>query len=94
MVFFRNVQVRWMPLKGQNESDTRVERPAPAATRHLGDRIELQNIKGASRCPTSRLLQALEKWGYVRVAGMLREIKWDDLLQDQFDCRAAPPAGD
>jgi len=87
MVFFRNVQVRWMPLKGQNEVTLAVERPgASGDPGTLGDRIELQNIKGRFPLPDfSGSYKRSEKWGYVRVAGMLREIKWDDLLQDQFE---------
>jgi hypothetical protein len=26
-----------------------------------------------------------QRWGYVTAAGMLRLIKWDDVLDDQFD---------
>jgi hypothetical protein len=87
MVFFRNVQVRWMPLKGENEVTLALERPgASGDPGTLGDRIELQNIKGRYPLPDfSGSYKRSEKWGYVRVAGMLREIKWDDLLQDQFD---------
>src|SRR4029079_1220819 len=87
MVFFRNVQVRWMPLKGENEVTLAVERPgASGDPGTLANRVELQNIKGRYPLPDfSGSYKRSEKWGYVRVAGMLREIKWDDLLQDQFD---------
>ena len=51
------------------------------------DRVELQNIK--PRFPAARMSAAAYKhtggWGYVRAAGILRAIKWDDVLADQFD---------
>ena len=40
----------------------------------------------ASRCPTSPAPTSTRgEWGYVRAAGILRQIKWDDILDDQFD---------
>jgi hypothetical protein len=87
MVFFRNVQVRWMPMKGTNEVTLAVERPGASGDSGVySDRVELQHIKARFPLPDfSASYKYSQKWGYVRAAGMLRYIKWDDVLQDQFD---------
>ena len=39
-----------------------------------------------SRCPIlSQRTSTTQDWGYVRAAGILRRIKWDDTLDDAFD---------
>ena len=60
---------------------------ARAATRaSTADRIELQNIKPRFPVPDfSAAYKMTDKWGYLRIAGQLRYIKWDDVLADQFD---------
>ena len=87
MVFFRNVQVRFMPLKGDNSFTIALERPGASGDAGVfADRIELQNIKPRFPLPdVSASYKASRKWGYVRAAGMLRLIKYDDVLADQFD---------
>jgi hypothetical protein len=87
MVFFRNVQVRWMPMKGDTQLTLALERPGASGDQGVyADRIELQNIKG--RFPLPDLSGEFRKsgtWGYAEVAGILRQIKWDDVLDDQYD---------
>jgi hypothetical protein len=87
MVFFRNVQFRWMPIKGDTNLTFALERPgASGDPGTLGGRIELQNIKGRFPLPDFTGQYTVgRKWGYVRVAGALRRINWDDVLDDQFD---------
>jgi hypothetical protein len=87
MVFFRNVQVRWMPLTGDRALTLALERPGASGDAGVyEDRVELQNIKARFPLPDfSGSYKMTEKWGYVRVAGMLRWIKWDDVLDDQFE---------
>jgi hypothetical protein len=87
MVFFRNVQVRWTPLKGDDSFMVALERPgATGDPGVLAGRIELQNVKGRFPAPdVSAAYKASRAWGYVRAAGMLRLIKYDDVLEDQFD---------
>ena len=57
---------------------------APAATRaSTPTASSCRTSSRASRCPTSRPPTSTRRnWGYVRAAGMLREIKWDDMLDD------------
>ncbi len=87
MVFFRNVQLRWMPMKGDRSVTIAIERPGASGDQGVyAPRIELQNIK--PRFPLPDLSGAFKQtmpWGYVRAAGILREIKWDDVLADQFE---------
>jgi DcaP outer membrane protein len=87
MVFFRNVQVRWMPIQGDTSLTLAVERPGASGDAGvLADRIELQNIRGRFPLPDfSGSYKMTQDWGYVRAAGMLRYIKWDDILDDDFE---------
>ena len=88
MVFFRNVQVRWMPInKGVSRLTFALERPGASGDAGvLADRIELQNIKGRTPLPDFTGAYSYGgAWGYVRVAGAVRRINWDDMLDDQYD---------
>jgi outer membrane DcaP-like protein len=87
MVFFRNVQVRWMPLTGDRAVTLALERPGASGDAGVyADRVELQNIKPRFPLPDfSGSYKMTEKWGYARVAGMIRLIKYDDVLDDRFD---------
>jgi hypothetical protein len=88
MVFFRNVQVRWMPIRDQNERLTlALERPGASGDQGVyADRVELQNIRARFPVPDiSGEYRRGGKWGYGEVAGILRYIKWDDVLADRFD---------
>jgi hypothetical protein len=87
MVFFRNVQVRFMPLTGDNSFVIALERPGASGDAGLfADRIELQNIRPRFPVPDVTAAYKMSRgWGYVRAAGALRAIKYDDVLEDQFD---------
>ena len=87
MVFFRNVQVRWMPIKGDTRLTLALERPgASGDPGTLADRIELQNVKGRFPAPdfSGEYRRGFAR-GYVEAAGIIRYMKWDDLLDDQFE---------
>ena len=86
MVFFRNVQVRYMPIQGDTRLTLALERPGASGDAGLlSDRIELQNVKGRSPLPD---FTGEYRWGgskgYVEVAWLLGQMKWDDMLEDQF----------
>jgi DcaP outer membrane protein len=87
MVFFRNVQFRWMPLKGRNSVTIALERPGASADQgQFADRIELQGVRPKFDLPDlSGNVRFTREWGYFQAAGMLRRIKWVDTLADQFD---------
>jgi len=87
MVFFRNVQLRWMPVQGDTRVWIALERPGASGDAGVyADRVELQNIK--ARFPLPDLTAQVRNtgtWGHVQLAGLVREIAWDDTLPDQYD---------
>jgi DcaP outer membrane protein len=87
MVFFRNVQVRWMPVQGEHSVTVALERPGASGDQGVyADRVELDGITPRFPLPDfSGAYKYSQDWGYVRAAGILRRIKWDDSLDDPFD---------
>ena len=87
MVFFRNLQFRWMPLKGRNSVTIALERPGASADQgQFSDRIELQGIRPKFDMPDiSGNVRFTRDWGYFQAAGMLRRIKWVDTINDNVD---------
>jgi hypothetical protein len=86
MVFFRNVQVRWMPL-GDSNIVFALERPGASADQGAyAGRVELQNVKPRFPLPDfSGAYKYSQSWGYVRGAFLIGEMKWDDVNPDQFN---------
>jgi hypothetical protein len=81
MAFFRNVQVRWMPIQGATRMTIALERPG--ASRDGGiyaDRIELTDVKPRFPLPdlSAEYRYSPSKWGYVELAGIYRRIEWKD----------------
>jgi DcaP outer membrane protein len=87
MVFFRNVQVRWMPIQGDSRLTIALERPGASADGgDFADRIEIQNLRGHFPYPdVSAEYRHAGDWGYIEAAGIVRYMEWDDTLDDQFD---------
>jgi nucleoside-specific outer membrane channel protein Tsx len=86
--WYRNVQLRYTPLN----TDTTTFMVALARPGASGDqgvysgRIELSGIKPRFPLPDfAAAYKYSQKWGYVRTAGMLRKINWDDTLNDAID---------
>jgi len=81
MVFFRNVQFRWMPIRSDSTRLTfAVERPGASADGGIyADRIELQGVRPKFDLPDfSWQARFIRKWGYLQVAGIFRKISWVD----------------
>ena len=88
MVFFRNVQVRWMPIQGDSRLTIAVERPgASADAGSIADRIELQGVRGRFPVPdiSAEYRYGGNSWGYVEAAGIFRKMYIDDTNTDEFD---------
>src|SRR5262245_15888519 len=88
MVFFRNVQFRYIAWSDDKSSlILAAERPGASGDAGVySDRVELQNIRPRFPVPDfSGAYKYNQSWGYVRAAGMLRYIKLDDILDDAFD---------
>ena len=80
MVFFNNVQVRWMPLQGDNSLTLALERPGASADQGTySGHIELQNVVPQFKWPDlSGNARFTRKWGYMQIGGILRKIAWVD----------------
>jgi hypothetical protein len=81
MVFFRNVQVRYMPIQGENRLTIALERPGASADGGIyADRVELESVR--ARFPVPDLSFEFRKGlkiGYVELAGIARWMEWKDL---------------
>jgi len=80
LVWFRNVQFRWMPLKGKNSVTIGLEKPgAGADLGNYSDRIELQGVKPHLTWPDLTGHFRMDRdWGHIQISGILRSIKWKD----------------
>ena len=87
MVFFRNVQIRYMPIQGDTRLTFALERPGASADQGIyADRIELANISPDFSLPDlSAEYRFGQKWGYVELAGIVRRIAWEDHDTISFD---------
>jgi len=81
MVFFRNIQIRWMPIRGERGSVTlALEKPGGSADEGIyADRIELANTKPRFNFPDlSGNARIVRNWGYLQGAAIVRKIGWVD----------------
>jgi hypothetical protein len=87
MVFFRNIQVRYMAVYGDSRVAVALERPGASGDGGIyADRIELDDIRPHFPLPDLSAEGRLGgRWGYVELAGMLRYIGWEDVGDDEFD---------
>ena len=87
MVFFRNVQLRWTPIQGDNIFMIALERPGASGDQGvLADRIELSGIQARFPAPDISAQYRMNRdWGHLQFSGIARYIKWDDNLADAFE---------
>jgi hypothetical protein len=87
MVFFRNIQIRWMPIMGDTRLTFALERPGASADQgEYSDRIELSDVKGKFPLPDfSAEYRYAGSFGYVELAGILRYISWEDFVEDSYE---------
>jgi len=81
MVFFRNVQLRWMPVRKKGGSVTiALEKPGASGDQGVySDRIELSNITPRFNWPDlSGNARIVRNWGYFQGAAIVRKIGWVD----------------
>lgn len=89
MPFFRNIQFRWMPMRGANSLTFALEKPGASrdpATQEIEDSLGERRIR--ERYPVPDLSGAYKHegdWGYFRVGGILRYIEWEDDTKDGID---------
>lgn len=87
MVFFRNVQLRWMPMQGDNAFTIALERPGASGDSGVANEfVTSQGIQGRFPAPdVSANYRMNRKWGHLQFSGVLRYIAWDDNVPDAFD---------
>jgi len=87
MAFFRNVQLRFMPLQGDTRFTIALERPGASGDGGVySDRVELTDIQPHFALPDlSAEYRMGQSWGYVELAGILRRIEWEDAGTDAVD---------
>jgi hypothetical protein len=81
MVFYRNVQFRWMPVERKDlQVWLAAERPGASADGGVyANRIELGNVATKFDMPDfSWRVRTSHDWGYLQVAGIFRKITWVD----------------
>jgi hypothetical protein len=81
MVFFRNIQIRWMPIRSKKGGVTiALERPGASGDQGVyADRIELKNIRPRFNFPDLSGNARIDRnWGYLQMAGIVRKIGWVD----------------
>lgn len=79
MVFFRNIQFRWMPItRGDSHLWIAAERPGASADGGVySDRIEELNVQPRFTIPDISVQAHLARtWGYLQVAAIFRRIAW------------------
>lgn len=87
MLFYRNVQVRWMPILGPTHLVFALEMPGASGDNGVyADRVELFGVKARFSLPDlSGHYRLAKKWGYVQLGGIVRSIKWEDQAIDTMD---------
>ena len=87
MVFFRNVQARWIPIQGDSNVVIALERPGASADEGVyAGRVELAGIVPQFKWPDVTFHARLaRKWGYVQVGGIWRKIAWVDTTAHAFN---------
>jgi hypothetical protein len=80
MVFYRNVQLRYMPVQGDSRVTFALERPGASADQGVySDKVDFSGVVARTPLPDFSAEARMGKpWGYLEVAGMLRYLEWDD----------------
>lgn len=87
MVFFRNVQLRWMPIQGDTRATIALERPgASGDAGAFRSGVEAEGVQSKFPVPDlSGEFHLGQPWGYVELAGIVRYIEWEDLVSNNVD---------
>lgn len=88
MVFFRNVQVRYMPIQGNTRLTIALERPGASADQgDYADRIQNANVRARFAVPdlSAEFRKGFDNGGYLELAGIARSMAWEGINDDRFD---------
>ena len=85
MIFFRNVQARWMPIQGDSRMTIALERPGASGDQGefraagVAGSAGLEDVQARFPAPdVSAEYRIGRGWGYVEAAGIWRYMEWDD----------------
>jgi len=87
MIFFRNLQIRYMPIMGPTHLVIALEAPGASADQGVySGRIELSGIVPKFQYPdlTANYRKAMD-WGYVQLGGVVRHIAWVDTATHAYN---------
>jgi DcaP outer membrane protein len=78
MVFFRNIQLRWMPITGESHIWIALERPGASADGGVyANTIELTGVAPRFNWPNLTWQARLARsWGHIQAAGMVARLGW------------------
>jgi hypothetical protein len=81
MVFYRNIQIRYMPIQGETFLNIALENPGASADGgRYADRVELAGVRPKFPLPDlTAQYRSAQPWGYVQLGGVIRDIEWVDL---------------
>ncbi len=87
LVWYRNVQFRWMPIMGKNALTIGVERPGGSADEGMfSDRVELVGVVPKFDLPDFTANARFNRdWGYIQISGLLKRLKWADTNNDPIN---------
>lgn len=87
MVFFRNIQIRYMPIMGDTRLTFALERPGASADGGVYSSFPvLEDIESHFPLPDlSAEYRHAGKFGYIELAGILRYMAWEDMNDDEVD---------
>lgn len=86
MVFFRNVQFRYMPIQGDTRMTIALERPGASADGGIYSELIGGDIYPRYALPDlSAEYRVGRPWGYVELAGIVRQMEWQDLSPTPTD---------
>jgi hypothetical protein len=87
MVFFRNVQLRYTPMQGDDEVMVALERPGASGDPGVQSGTpEVADLVGHFPLPDLTAHYRMTRdWGHVQVAGIVRYMEWDDTTPTPVD---------
>ena len=87
LVWFRNVQFRWMPIMGKNALTIGIERPGASADEgKFSDRVELVGVVPKFDLPDFTANARFNRdWGYIQISGLVKRLKWVDTNNDPIN---------
>ncbi len=87
MLFYRNIQVRWIPIMGATNLVFALEMPGASGDGGVyGDRVELSYVTPQLQLPDlTGHYRFARKFGYVQLGGIVRSIKWKYNGADTID---------